>query len=321
MKLGLGIGLSYMQANPLAWVPAGADWAMDFVGNRAVFDGTLYSTIDAAATAGKVSFSRASEKQYQNSTDIISTVASGALARGDLGALIEPAATNRLLRSKPTAATWTVVSATVANIVATSMGFFNGITISSTGNDWNRAFTTATIASGTAYYATVYVKAGTSGRVRVLFRDSGTANETKITGAFGALSVSTTAAGTLTGITQTLQADGVTIRIYCVYMPNFTGSVQVCVGPDSNTSGQGVTLLGAQIETGGYTSFITTGASATTRNADALTLIPGGTTDDVLVQFASGNTQTLLAQDVSGGFAVPTNLDEDYVVMISGVAA
>lgn len=45
MKLGLGIGLSYMQANPLAWVPAGADYAMDFVHNRAVFDGTSYSTI------------------------------------------------------------------------------------------------------------------------------------------------------------------------------------------------------------------------------------------------------------------------------------
>ncbi|WP_417242612.1 phage head spike fiber domain-containing protein [Celeribacter sp.] len=218
--------------------------------------------------------------------------------------LVEPEAVNLVPYARPTAATWSALSPTVVtNRSAPALGYFSGITVASGGADWHRALQLLSITSGVSYRVSVFAQSGSSGRMRLVFRDTMSGAETRIIGAFGALATSTSAAGSVANISETVLADGQTRLIEATFVPNFSGSVQLGVGPDSAVSGRNVHVLGVQIEAGSTaTSFVDTGASAQTRAADVPTVNGISGTYDVTATFDSGAQTVYSAQSVVDGY-------------------
>ncbi|WP_152544651.1 phage head spike fiber domain-containing protein [Actibacterium mucosum] len=219
------------------------------------------------------------------------------------GLLVEPSATNLVPHARPTASTWASVSATATDRGTTNFGIFTGVTVASQGQIWNRVATDLTVTNGQNYAVATYLVGGTSGRLRIRLRDTAGGTETRVNGSFGALSGAATTAGAITGLTEMLLADGATRRVSFVFTPNFSGTLNFGVGPDSATVGETVEFLAAQFEEGmSQTSFIDTGATSASRSADLPVLNDWNGNFDVVATFSDGSTQTFPAQSVSPGY-------------------
>jgi hypothetical protein len=190
------------------------------------------------------------------------------------GMLVEGQATNLVPHSAASTANWPSVSATASQLSGNYLGLFAGVSIASTGDSWNRIRSGATIplVSGTAYTVTTWFVAGSSGRARIILRDNTNLTESRITGAIGSLASNSEALGLITNVTQ--EAIGTVWKVSFTVTANATitnGSVEI--GPDTNTIGQNIILLAAQVETGSVaTSYIPTATSSVTRSADVALL-------------------------------------------------
>ena len=186
------------------------------------------------------------------------------------GLLIEEARTNIMPRSEVIVGNgWSDSGSTSTDLSENALDLFNGVSVQSGGANWNRISNTqSTVTSGTEYAATVFYRAGTSGRLRVVFRDGGAATETIITGEIGSLAVTLSDAGSASVLSEESLAGDVK-KLTISFTPNFSGTLNFGIGPDSNTSGETVIAYAGQIEVGSFaTSYIPTAGSTAARSVD-----------------------------------------------------
>lgn len=223
------------------------------------------------------------------------------------GLLVEGPATNLLTQSRAAlGAGWVQGASTSLNLTLGALGQFAGVSVASNGQTWHRLVHQAepTVVAATAHTVTVYFRAGTSGRLRMILRAVSTGTETQIGGTIGALAMTQQAAGAITNVAEQVMPDGLTRRLTCTFTPNATGPLSLGIGPDS-VSGT-VQVLGAQIEAGGApSSFIFSAGAATTRTADlpAVTGVTG--VRNVRLTYGDGSTQTLSSQTIGPGYWPP----------------
>ena len=185
-----------------------------------------------------------------------------------LGLLIEEARTNLLTRSNIESAYWGSGGggATLTNRNDNALGFFNGTTIASSGVNWHRAIRNVALTENVSYVLTCFYKEGTSGRLRFELKTNN--NSSSIIGIIGSLNVTSQAGGALELLSD--EAYGDVRKLSAKWTPNYTGSAQIGLGPDSFTSGETVIGYGAQVETGTFpTSYIPTEGSSVTRAIDS----------------------------------------------------
>jgi len=221
--------------------------------------GVLYSQLPES---GAVDFdvTRATTAYRTNASGILESVASGVprldypAAGGCPALLVEPAATNLLLRSEEfDDASWSKVSGTPPTVVANDAVAPNGLmtadTISgATGTVFNGAVVRqlANVSSNTTYTFSLYIRLKTASTARVYLRDGSTGVVQ-----FGAA----IATSEWQRISATLTTGASTTQV-SVFFGNADGDIEV---------------WGAQLETGSVaTSYIPTTAATATRNADVI---------------------------------------------------
>lgn len=216
--------------------------------------------------------------------------------------LVEPAATR--INSYPGfgSAGWTAQSATQTALGELALGVFPGVRVAGTGNDWNRTAQNIAVTNGMTYAIQAYARSG-SGRLRIDLRNTGNSNTSRAIGTFGAVATSVAAAGTLTVLGQVLQSDGQIYKIDLAYTANFTGTLQVGFGPDSNTAGHYVDLFGVQIEAGAQPSSIT--IASLTRAADVASITPVLGATDLAVTYGDGSAASFSAAALDGDYWPP----------------
>lgn len=226
-------------------------------------------------------FSRASTATYLGSDGLIQTASNNVPrveydASGNVkGLLIEEARTNLVTRSEVTATSgsgWSDSGSSSTNLSENALGMFQGVSVASGGQGWHRTSTTCTVTSGTDYAATVFYRAGTSNRLRIVLRDGSGATESRVGGEIGSLVVNESNAGTASILSEEDLPDNVK-KITIKYTPNFSGNLGLGIGPDSNTSGETVIAYGAQLEAGSFaTSYIPTLGATATRSLDVASI-------------------------------------------------
>jgi len=189
-----------------------------------------------------------------------------------LGLLVEEQRTNLLLYSACDSNWITGGFGTATyNLGLSALGIFSGVSVASGGQSWHTLYRSGiNLTVSTVYSFTLFYRAGTSGRCRIVFRNNGIASETIINGAVGNLSVTEAFAGSATVLSQYLCSDGLTYVVTGTFTPNATNTdYWFRIGPDSVSSGQTVIALGGQIEAGAFpTSYIPTTTATVTRSAD-----------------------------------------------------
>lgn len=224
-----------------------------------------------------VSFSRASGGTYLDSDGLIKTAATNVPrveydASGNLkGLLIEEARTNLVTYSAASVANWPPTLATTTQLTGNYLGQFPGVLVATAGGTFHRIETSNTFSwtLGTPISFRAFYAVGTSGRARVTLRDNVAAAESSFTGLVGNLSTTSTAIGTFSNV-QNIDWGGGVYELRATLTPSATtGNARLGIGPDSNTSGQDIIALGAQLEVGAFpTSYIPTSGATATRAAD-----------------------------------------------------
>ena len=189
-----------------------------------------------------------------------------------LGLLVEEARTNLFARSD--AKEWTVSGGGTTTInTDLTLGAFTGAIRASGEQDWHRMYAPyVSVTSGTTYTITAFFKYGTSNNVLLNFRDTGGSQESRIIGSAGNLTNSLANAGTVTVLQEEALPNNVR-KVVVRYVPDFSGSFEFGIGPNSTTSGETVIALAAQCEQASFgTSYIKTTGSTATRSADVATM-------------------------------------------------
>ena len=240
--------------------------------------------------ADLITFSRASVGWYFNSSGNLVQAAINeprfdytAISGRQPGLLLEPAATEDNPRT--TVTTSTVASTgtlTVTDLTLSVFGVFPGVLCTSNGTLANTARVTSAngfaVTSGVERTVEVYYRVGTSGRCRVILFNNSSSTTSIINGVAGSLTVNTSAAGTVTIVSDQLTSDGLTRRLRLRFTPNASGTILLGVGPDSATVGHTVTFVTYFTRVGNvFTSPILTSGSAVTRSADVATVSQAAT--------------------------------------------
>ncbi len=222
-------------------------------------------------------------------------------------AVIEPAATNLLSRAiASTTIGWTLSGASGSNLALNALGLFPGVTVTSNGAIWHRLNHTdePAVTNGASYHLRTFFKFGTSGKIVATLRNMTGAVESRVEVSTTTNTVLGAGAGGLDSITLTdLGVDGA-YRLGMNITPNFTGTLNIGLGPGSATTGATVTLLGAQFESGttGSSLINTTGATST-RPADAVTWAAPVGTYDLRIVDGAGAAIDSRSVSVSSGWA------------------
>jgi len=188
--------------------------------------------------------------------------------RNRLGLLVEESRTNLFARSD--AKEWTVSGGGTTTInTDLTLGAFTGAIRASGGQDWHRMYAPyVSVTSGTTYTITAFFKYGTSNNVLLNFRDTAGSQESRIIGSAGNLTNSLANAGTVTILQEEALPNAVR-KVVVKYVPDFSGSFEFGIGPNSTTSGETVIPLAAQCEQASFgTSYIKTTGATATRSSD-----------------------------------------------------
>jgi len=195
--------------------------------------------------------------------------------RNRLGLLIEEARTNLLLYSEVVDGTgWADVGSTSTNLTDDALGVWDGVSIASGGQVFHRLNADDDIAVTTGDVLTfrVWVKAGTSNRLRVNLREFDTVTASRVSGEFGSLSATNNSAGPITSVKEEDWGNGI-VAVSGTITVNFTGDLEFSIGPDSAVSGETVIAYAAQVEAGSFaTSYIGTSGATATRSADVASI-------------------------------------------------
>jgi hypothetical protein len=215
------------------------------------------------------------------------------------GLLVEPAATNLLLWSEEFVTGWSTTGATSIPAGLAVRGRWAGRRIGSGTKFTDRLYRAITVVSGVPVAVTVWHIWGTSGRIRIQFHGQAGNLDTVLRGGPGTLAISQADAGPLSGVTETPEADGVTV-LTMSFVPGFAGELRIGFGPDSQTAGADVVLLAVQTAAG---SLIPAAAVAATRPAETVTLIGIAAADyDVTATRADGSLLTRSGVPAAGPF-------------------
>lgn len=267
---GLGLSLTQLAArnNGPSWYP-GASMAINFTTDQAM------SNLNNLVPSSLLSCTRASSGWASDTLGQFYEFAPNALRITNAGLIIEPERTNDVLYSI-NANQWATNGTTLADSgVDVTLGdiSFQKVQISSTGGTWNSAIARAfySMTSGDKVALTYYFMEGTSSKARLNIFNGTTSSY--VSGNIGSLVIHTQSAGNITDLVQTSFTVGsdTIYKVTFVFEAGSSADYRFEIGPFSDTTGETVFALGAQLEAGETaTSFIkTTGASAT-RSADII---------------------------------------------------
>ena len=216
-------------------------------------------------SSNPITITRASAAWATNSVGNVQAFTSGQMRQTDRGLHIGQAAT-RLHGEFPANG----FNASTTQTVLPAEGVFNPTRVASTGDTWNRWQTgNVAVTSGVLYYWRARIREGTSGRARITWRANST--ESLVTGTFGSLAVTASAAGTMTIASNTLLPNGDRELVGTVLANATVANASLGIGPDSATIGEDVTVVGAQV-TSEWSDWIMTGASTLAVAADDVRL-------------------------------------------------
>jgi hypothetical protein len=185
------------------------------------------------------------------------------------------ARTNLLTYSEAVDGTgWFDSNSTSTNLTDGALGVWDGVSVATNGELF--AFLAAlnvAVTTGDVLTFRVWVKAGTSGRVRITLRQTDPSNASRVRGEFGSLSSDLSSAGPITSIREEDWGNGI-VAVSGTITINFTGDLQFSIGPDSAVAGETVIAYAAQLEAAPTpSSYIPTNSGSTvTRAADVLTI-------------------------------------------------
>lgn len=134
-----------------------------------------------------------------------------------------------------------------------ALGMFSGYRIESGGSQWHRLTALELpVVGGEIFSVRLYLREGSSSAVRVTARyvDS-VINSDNIVGSFSALPGSS---GSIEVVENSLEGDGLTRSLVLRITAPRTTLFQLGVGPNSNTVGEDVIALAAQVEKGATAS-------------------------------------------------------------------
>lgn len=286
--------------------------------------GKLFSQLPESG-AGDFNVVRATPAYRRNPSGILEQVASGVprldfpIGGGCPSLLDEPLATN-LLPENLNIAGWQVVTNAVradSGIASPIDGFNWGLATSNAGTFASQQ----TIYSGLIlslnntkiYYGTAFFKQGTSRYIGVR---TGGANYTEVID-FQTKTIYRTGGNTFNKVASRLidhgdylefQTEATTTTTYAPFRVYFLKDPDVTIGTDgipaAETFDGTETFLaqGAQFEVDRRTSLIQSGAAATTRNADDITVTPPAGTSLITTTFEDGSTNEIAP---SGTFTIP----------------
>jgi hypothetical protein len=191
------------------------------------------------------------------------------------GLLIEEARTNLLTYSEVVKGTgWVDSASTSTNLTDGALGVWDGVSVATNGGAFAliNASDVAAVNTGDVLTFRVWVKAGTSGRVRVNLRQVDPVNASRVLGEFGSVSSNISSAGPITSIREEDWGNGI-VAVSGTITVNFTGDLQLGIGPDSDVAGETVIAYAAQLEAGSFpTSYISTSGAAASRAADVASI-------------------------------------------------
>jgi hypothetical protein len=169
---------------------------------------------------------------------------------------------------------WSDSNSTSTNLTDGALGVWDGVSVATNGELFAiiNASDVAAVNTGDVLTFRVWVKAGTSGRVRVNLRRVDPVSTSRVRGEFGSLSSDLNSAGPITSIREEDWGNGI-VAVSGTITVNFTGNLQLGIGPDSAVAGETVIAYAAQLEVAPTpSSYIPTSGSTVTRSADVLTI-------------------------------------------------
>lgn len=331
MRLGLGLHIARQGGSGIpSWVQPGATVDFDFANGRYFRDGSVYSDWASVVAASGATFTRASTGYRYNSsgllvaesTDVLRFNHDPAASNAAIGVLIEPAATNLVLRSEALDnASWTKTTAGItANAVAAPDGATTAdlVANNSGSSNWARAEQTVVVSSSTSYVARAFLKDSNAGYGAVRINDG--SNYTVIVNLSDGSVLSASA-----GVTASVLAlPGGWYRVdvlrtasssaFIVYVSAATGGGSVVVA-----NGVGVYAWGVEVKAGASSSYVKSDGTSGTRAADALSIVLPTGTHDLTFTFDDDSTQAISGQ--TGTYNVPTNLNRPNIKRVWSVLA
>lgn len=282
-----------------SFVPAGSLAFADFVADRAWWNGLVVPSASPLTTSrASIGFDLAATQPFAANTP----------RRTPAGLLVEPAATNLLLRSQDRSSGWTFTqAASASSAIAAPSGTFDTV-IEQSGSSYHRVYQTFNAAAAT--YAGTFILKRKDFDWVFLALDTSYANVNLATGAVGAsaggavtVKPSFNGAYEVTMMATIAAGAGRALQVITSRTGNGTSTAAPTYAGDGVS---GFYLWGVQVEQGAAgTSYIPTTTAAATRSADAisLTLPPG--TGHLELAYDTGSTTTVVAG--AGSFTIPAN--------------
>lgn len=221
------------------------------------------------------------------------------------GLMLRPAQTNLLAHSDARFGVgWSDVAVTCQNLSLNALGMFDGVHVASSGVRWARLTHDALpdVTAGQSYTFTLLYRAGTSGRIRCIFRTS-TGLESRLAGAIGGpLADLGAAAGVMQVASDVVLSDGMTRMLHVSFTAAASGQLSIGIGPDSPTDGETITLLAAQFEQAPYSGLILTQGAPAARAPDQAEFVSLKGTYTIRATYGDGTTEQFDAQQVGPGY-------------------
>lgn len=322
----LGFGFAYLPGIRDVWWLEEAVFAADFANDRYMRLGASISRVEA------LGFARASGGYARRQDGVFAWFAAGEprIVPG-AGVLIEPAATNLLIRADDlSAGAWSPsnsIGVVTHAAAAPAIGQGADRIVANTNNAPHILQQVQSFASGETYTLSAVLKADGYGFARLALPSTAFPGD----GRAASFNLATGVIGQVqSGVTAHMEplADGFhRCSVTVIATATTTGNIAINIQPsDSATTlnfagdgSSGLLVWCPQCELGPVaTSPIVSSASAATRAADALTLsLPEGEMD-LTVSFSNEEWQTITG--ASGAFGISTGLDHPVVASIHAVA-